>query len=183
MHHQGQTGDPPSEGDDRDGSYPAGYLITVRTYGTWLPGDPRGWTGQRPGSTTKQWKPSPALEADARRRLHGAPLILSDAQRRIVDAAVRDVCRHRGWQLHAVNVRTNHAHVVVTGLAKPERILADLKSWSTRRLREASEVAADERVWAGHGSTRYLWDLRDLEVACRYVEEAQDAPGGDDPLE
>ncbi len=50
------------------------------------------------------------------------------------------------------------------------------KAWATRRLREASLAAQEERIWARHGSTRYLWNEEDLSNAVAYVVEGQ---GGD----
>ena len=34
--------------------------------------------------------------------------------RPIVERAIREVCGHRGWRLHALAVRSNHVHVVVS---------------------------------------------------------------------
>ena len=41
-------------------------------------------------------------------------LTLTDEQRRIIkEDTIAAHCRIRGWHLHAVNVRTQHVHVVV----------------------------------------------------------------------
>jgi hypothetical protein len=37
--------------------------------------------------------------------------------------------------LHALNVRTNHVHTVVTASRKPEQVLNGLKANATRQLR------------------------------------------------
>ncbi len=52
--------------------------------------------------------------------------------------------------------------------------MTTLKSWATRRLREAGLVGDAIRPWSEHGSTRYLWEDRDVEGACWYVLNAQD---------
>jgi hypothetical protein len=62
---------------------------------------------------------------------------------------------------------------VLSSQGTPEEAMATLKAWSTRRLREAGHVAAAARVWARHGSTRYLWTEADVEGALRYVLEGQ----------
>ena len=87
---------------------------------------------------------------------------------------VRSVCLHRGWELHALNVRGDHVHVVVGARCRPELVMNSFKSWSTRRLREAGFVAEDGRVWSRHGSTRYLWTQREIEDAALYTLEAQE---------
>ena len=74
----------------------------------------------------------------------------------------------------ALNVRTNHVHVVVSGQCTPELIMNTLKSWATRRLRQDKLVPNEHRTWSRHGSTRYLWDSRALAAACTYVREQGD---------
>jgi hypothetical protein len=115
-----------------------GYLITIRTYGTWLPGDERGsidryhnvYRGPRVD-------PNKVLEDQHRRKLKSEPLTLDPIKRIAVDEAIREVCENRGWTLHAINVRTNHAHSVVSiGIEKPERALNAFKAYGTRKLRK-----------------------------------------------
>jgi REP element-mobilizing transposase RayT len=79
----------------------------------------------------------------------------------------------RGWTLHAINVRTNHVHVVVAGRDAPERMMTAVKARATRSLREARLVADAVKPWARHGSTRWLWTPDAVEAACRYVVEGQ----------
>jgi hypothetical protein len=54
--------------------------------------------------------------------------------------------------------------------------MTEFKAWSTRRLRAADHVQAGHRVWTHHGSTRYLWNERQISAAVDYVELAQDMP-------
>lgn len=156
---------------------PLAYSITFHTYGTWLHGDDRGSV-----DSDHNLYGDPLLEPDVRRfataagqRKH-APVKLDAPSRRIVDAAVRDVARHRGWTLHALHVRTNHVHAVVGATAPPERVLNDFKAWATRALRAGGAAASAARPWARHGSTRYLWTEGAVENACRYVVEGQGEP-------
>ena len=123
---------------------------------------------------------SPYVEPDQNRlametrRLHRRPTELDSDSRGIVAEVITAHCRHRRWELHAVNVRTNHVHVVVAcGDVAPERVLGQLKAWSTRALREAARVAAEARVWIHHGSTRYLWTEETVRAAVAYVLEGQ----------
>jgi hypothetical protein len=77
-----------------------------------LPGDARGWV--RWG----EWgikAPNPAQEQSALARMAESAVDLSVTQRALVEQTIRDHCRIRGWLLHAVNVRSNHVHAVVTG--------------------------------------------------------------------
>ena len=154
--------------------WPQAYFITFRCYGTWLPGDQRGSVDRHhnvPGE--------PLLEACEKREayhsdnLRHAPFVLDHRQAIVVDSAIREVCAHRGWELHALNVRTNHVHVVVTADCGVEHVMTSLKSWSTRHMRERGLLGSDTKPWSRHGSTRYLWDGRAVRDACAYTIDAQ----------
>lgn len=70
------------------------YFLTWTTYGTWLPGDERGWT--RDG---KGWQaPDPERESRAREQLKERPCVLSGSQRSLVEATIR---QHDDVSLHA----------------------------------------------------------------------------------
>ncbi len=46
-------------------------------------------------------------------KVSGIPIHLGSVERRVVEAAICEVCAVRGDYLFALNVRTNHAHIVV----------------------------------------------------------------------
>jgi REP element-mobilizing transposase RayT len=149
-------------------SAPLGYFLTWTTYGTWLPGDERGWVD---GTTHEVCAPAPERERQARQLLAEEPITLTIAQRALVTATIGDHCRIRGWTLHAVNVRSNHAHVVVTFPVHPDKAMGEFKSWATRRLKEAHPGRL--HWWTERGSKRYLWTEEDLTAAITYVLELQ----------
>ena len=161
---------------------PLGYLLTWTTYGTWLPGDERGWVKRHEGHQLPD-RPR-RLEALARMAEDACRLNLSE--RRLVEETVGEHCRLRQWALHAVNCRSNHVHVVVTARAQPDEIRRQLKAWTARKLKQirsesdttSSELptAAREQWWTERGSKRYLNDEESLEAAILYVRDAQDAP-------
>ncbi len=154
-----------------------GYFITFHTYGTWLHGHERGSVDPKHNRAgTPYVAPSPALmERDSGNLSHPA-FTLGVEAREIVQTTIASVCDRRAWSVKALNVRTTHVHVVVSGTALPERIMNDLKAWSTRRLREAGLVAADERVWSRHGSTRWLNTSVSLARAIEYTLYEQGPP-------
>lgn len=154
---------------------PLAYFLTWRTFGTWLHGDDRGSVDRRHNSLgAPLLPPEPAFVQRNRSRMAGPAVVLGQRQRHIVDAAIRERCRHAGWVLLALNVRTNHVHAVVAASEPAEQVMASLKAWATRTLRE--EGAAAGKTWARDGSTRYLWDEAGLENACAYVNDLQDSP-------
>ena len=95
---------------------PLAYFITWNTYGTWLPGDQRGWVEYRRG-----WQfPDPILELEAAARMTEDACWLDPEQRKRVESQVLETCTVRGWHLWAVNCRTNHLHAVLTADRRPE---------------------------------------------------------------
>ena len=101
--------------------------------------------------------------------MHTEPFLLDGKQRAIVEKSIRGVCEFRGYGLSAVNVRTNHAHAVVSALARPNPIMRAFKANATRELRNAKLVNVDQRIWSRGGSTRYLWKPQNVERAIDYT--------------
>jgi REP element-mobilizing transposase RayT len=156
-------------------SLPRAYFLTWTCYGTWLHGDPRGSVDREHNAYG-----TPVLDVDPRRvradagRLANPPVVLDAAARKIVHDTIVAHCALRGWTIHALNVRTNHVHVVVAcGTIAPETAMAQLKAWATRRLREAGCISAFARIWTNHGSTGYLWTGDDVDGAVTYVTDFQ----------
>ncbi|MBK9165023.1 MAG: transposase [Acidobacteria bacterium] len=161
--------------------FPIAYLLTFRTYGSWLHGDAR--TSVRRNGNNRYGGPTvkPSVPLLERMQEGGkqTPVVLNDRQRRCVEEAFKEVCEFREYGLLALNVRTNHAHIVSSGAVKPEKIVNDLKAYATRRLRAERLCGTDETVWSRGASTRYLWKPRHVEGAIDYVKYCQE----DIPLE
>ena len=161
--------------DFDDNEFPLGYLITFRCYGTWLHGDTRGSMDRKHNvyGTPKLATNAHLERSDSSQRKH-FPIVLDAEQRKVVESAVKEVCEHRKYLLRAINVRSNHAHSVVSAMQKPEPILDAFKSYSTRALRQAGSLSPSVKPWARHGSTIYLWKERDVAKAIEYVVLGQD---------
>ena len=152
---------------------PIGVFITVSSYGSRLHGDTRGTVdAEHNRYGTPLLPPSSARQAYRARQLKFAPLTFDAAMRRVIRFTVEEVCRHRQWNLLAVNVRTNHLHAVVITNSNASSVLKDLIAWCTRRLREAGLVG-DRPVWTDQGSTRKLFDADDVGGAVDYVKNRQ----------
>lgn len=158
---------------------PLAYFLTWPTYGTWLPGDERGWVEYRKGSQL----PDPVRKREAEARMTEEACILDNEQRQLVEQTIADHCRIRGWNLHAVNCRTNHLHVVVTAPIAPKEVQVQFKAWCTRRLKElegqrrgirSDDSSMCEQWWAERGSRRWMNDEDSLEAAILYVRDGQD---------
>lgn len=153
------------------------YFLTWTTYGTWLRGDARGSVVDDNRFGVPFAEPDPALVAEDSRRLESDAMVLDVEMRETVHRSIVSVCEHRGWVLHAANVRSNHVHAVVGSTVAAEKTLADLKAWATRALREAGLAGDTQKIWTRHGSTRHLFDYGGLEKAVDYVARHQDMKG------
>ena len=163
-----------------DSDEPLAFLITFRCYGTWLHGDERGSTDRHNNSYGSPKHPKlehwHRISTD---RLHRLPVRLDVRKRDSVERAIRETCEKRGWHLHAINVRTNHAHTVVKiGAVDPSKALNAFKANATRKMREDGCWADARTPWADKGSQRYLWTEKHVADAIDYVNNFQ---GGDLP--
>lgn len=155
---------------------PIAFFITWTVYGTHLQGDERGWRRRQKGERP----PQPRLAQWRRERLKHRVLLLSDAQRDVVEQECRGHCDHRNWHLWAVSARTNHVHAVATAADCSGKTIRDqLKANCTRGLREQWSVFCDRPVWTVGGDWECINNENDLETVCQYVNEAQDRAGHD----
>ena len=118
------------------------YFITFTCYGARLHGNPNGSVERlRDGGGVRELAIDRPREQHERSLLVAGPASLEASQRQFVARAIEGVAEFRGWTLWALNVRSNHVHVVVSAPVQPERVMNAFKSWATRRLREAGPAA------------------------------------------
>ncbi len=68
---------------------PIAYFLTWVSYGTWLPGDIRGWVEYRHG-----WQPADTIrKLEAKARMTEEVCILTPSQRRAVEAQIAETSR------------------------------------------------------------------------------------------
>ena len=157
-----------------DDHAPLGYLITFRSYGSWMHGDERGSIDRhhrRYGSPALP--PGPRREEIETSLLKQPRVIFDPRQRRAIELSIKETCHLRKWMLWAVNVRTNHVHCVVTANYNPKRVMAALKANATRAMGEDGCWEASLSPWARGGSTKYIWTEEELSNAIAYVVEGQ----------
>jgi REP element-mobilizing transposase RayT len=161
---------------------PLAYFLTWATYGTWLPGDERGWVKYGEGLQL----PDPIRKLEAEALMIEGACRLDEQQRDIVEKTIADHCTIRAWHLFATNCRSNHLHVIVNANRDPDEVRKQFKAWCTRKLKElerertALAPPGPEEIrtqwWAERGSKRFLNDEESLEAAIRYVRDGQDPP-------
>ena len=154
-----------------DTDIPLAYFISFRNYGTWLHGDKRGSIDR----FHNRYRSPYLLRNDSRwsynkNQLKTKPLILKAKHRKAIERAIRETCSIRKWSLYALNVRSNHIHVVVAASnKKPELVLGAFKANATRQLRENGLWPHPFTPWADGGSKQRLWNEQSVAKAIDYV--------------
>src|SRR3569623_697276 len=120
-----------------ENEFPIAYLLTFRTFGTWHHGNTKGSVGR--DKTNVYGQPGISASVPLIVKMNTGqkcrPTILTSEERDIECIAIREVCEFRGYDLYALNVRTNHTHSVVSHPGKPEKIVNAFKAYSPRALR------------------------------------------------
>jgi REP element-mobilizing transposase RayT len=161
------------------------YLLTWTTYGTWLPGDTRGFVSIIPdsrGGYVIHNEPGqaydsdvPVLRATARQRQAGPVVRITSQHAVIVESAFREVADRHRVGIYACAIMTDHVHIVAEcDNSDGARLLNLFKGVSSRRLGERFGPRASGRWWTEHGSRRLLPNRDAIAAAERYV---WDQPG------
>ncbi|MCM3871610.1 MAG: transposase [Pyrinomonadaceae bacterium] len=153
------------------------YLITFRSYGTWLHGDERGSVDRFHNVYgTRRLPVNRQREQYEQRLLALHPVRLNSQRRAAVEKGIRETCAIRKWRLLAFNIRTNHVHAVVSANSPAWLVLNALKANATRSLREAGCWRNARSPWARRGSKRRLWTEKQVSDAVAYVLYDQGEP-------
>jgi REP element-mobilizing transposase RayT len=164
------------------------WLITSTTYGTWLPGDARGFVSTVKDQDGPRIRHNelgtpydadvPELQCSARSLLKGTPVYLSAAQAVVVKDQFLETATYRRWRLHATAVMANHFHAVVESPEEVHstKILADLKSYASRALNCRWQKPASGTWWTESGSRRSLSSEERITDAILYAVTQQHNP-------
>ncbi len=131
---------------------------------------PASWVSRNP---TRSWNA-------AREAMVESEVRLTPEQRTAVEETIRKHCAIRKWVLHAINVRSNHVHVVVTCPCDGEKARDELKLWTSRRLSDLAGLttpvvrkAGRRHWWTEGGEAKRIDDDRYLAHAAEYVTNLQ----------
>jgi REP element-mobilizing transposase RayT len=150
------------------------YFLTWTTYGTWLPGDVRGWVDRHRKHGEIVDPPDHKREEAARGAMKDEAVLLDETLRETARKAMMATAAYCGWLVHAMEVRSNHVHVVVTAADKPVgEVMRVLKAYASRELNK-TYPGRQARWWTREGSKRMLFTDEALSAAIQYVKN-QDA--------
>jgi REP element-mobilizing transposase RayT len=141
-----------------------GYMLTWTTYGSWLPGDKRGYVehGQiLPGKEQ-------ILERNKDRQRLPA-VILNEREEKIVQEVIFTEAQRISQILEALIVYSNHVHL----LARPhtesmEQIVSRYKSKTTRALWRNGRQG---RIWTKGYDKRFCFTEEEVTQRIRYINQ------------
>jgi REP element-mobilizing transposase RayT len=172
----------------------AWWHLTNTTYGTWLPGDPRGSvTSVRdhrkddPRSVARfehdrlgqEYEPHlPGLHLAAIEQMKGPPIYLDLPKAELILQQFRETATHRKWPLRAVAIMCSHWHLVVRAPDEldPNKLLGDFKAYGSRALNRTYGMPPSETWWTRDGSKRKIGTDGYLKNAVNYVLYEQELP-------
>jgi REP element-mobilizing transposase RayT len=139
-----------------------GYMVTWTTYGSWLQGDKRRYV--KDGSILP---PDSEINEANLRNLQKPPVLLTPAQKQIVNQAIADKAEKLRQNILAVSIGRKHVHLVIAYDGTP------IES-SVRHYKNASLVALRKegfagRVWSTGFHKRFCFDERALQNCINYV--------------
>ncbi len=133
-------------------------MITTTTFGTWLPGDLRGYVDDGiilPGN--------PALLAHAKAMIKGAAVYLSrDEQAAALDGLIAGASEFQ-YRLIAASIESWHVHFLIDhGFDSVAVMVGRLKT----RMRQAIRST---RIWTAGYDSRYCFEEREVQNRWAYI--------------
>ena len=160
---------------------PFAMFTTWTSYGTWLPGDPRGHVSNTLGTDgafapKRNHRGTPYSQGDPR-TLAAAQQIqkhdavrLNTAQAFATAEALIKAARERNWFIIRAAIMSNHIHTLTTRC--PDDGPAVRRIFKGITSAELSNKAGNPGRWWTHGgSDRYLHDQTSIDAVERYIRE------------
>jgi hypothetical protein len=169
-----------SSNESMKGAIMAWWLVTWSTYGSWLPGDPRGFQTRRgkeyippPKRYAKPGEPTynPAEYSDryqSAKALASAPVKLAQVQRKCALNAVVGQLTKLSVVPAALAVSSEHSHLLAKfGSLKIRTTAGVLKGEATKALHQAG--FNEEQIWSAECHMKSKKEGREFQIALRYV--------------
>ena len=133
-------------------------MITTTSYGTWLPGDLRGYVDK--GVILP---PNPQLLNHAQAMLSKASAYFTDAQQIVLEHAIHSAATEFGYQLTDLSIESWHLHwMIAHGYDSVATMVGRLKT----RMRQMINRG---RIWTEGYCHRCLYTGDDIETARQYI--------------
>jgi len=142
------------------------WFLTWTTYGTWLPGDDRGFVSRVPqadGTHIVRNTPDTPhdaaigdVHAAAQRRMKGSPVRLTAAHAAVVDQAILETASRHPVAVIAYSIMEDHVHLLCQSELTGSDLQQLFKGTSSRRLGQSAELTNSPRWWTEGGSKRHI---------------------------
>lgn len=148
------------------------WFLTWTSYGTWLPGDDRGFVSPKFEATTTAPRSNvvgtpydagqPDLRKMARENLIGAPILLHLDHALKLKDQFEATARYRGWVIAVGAIMATHLHLVVgvNGDPEPADLMRDFKGYGSRTLNRAFTRPRSGTWWTEQGTKRKVKNQR-----------------------
>ena len=161
------------------------WLLTWTTYGSWLPGDDRGFVSRAEspeGGHRIRNTPGTSYDAgqqdvaeSARARMKGKAVSLTEHHALTVCKALCETAASHEILLVTFSVMRDHVHLLCQSEKSGSELLQLFKGVSSRRLGQSFQLAESPRWWTKSGSTRYIRKGDDPQAAVDYVSNQDGA--------
>jgi hypothetical protein len=158
-------------------------LVTWTCYGTWLPGDKRGFVSnklrgdgsfdqKRNIAGTEPHADDSYTRSVASKLQEWPTVMLTGEQAVAVAASLCELAHKRNWIIHRAAVMANHVHVVVANCPDDgpavRRVLKGVTSADMSKF-----LGRGFRLWTAGGSNRYLNGTESIDAAITYVADQE----------
>lgn len=143
------------------------FHVVITPYGSRLQSAERG--SHRHG--TGPVMPSKGLEEYQQDIMTGGRIVFSSPFiREIVHNSILKTCAEKRWLVSALNVRTNHVHILISPFANEDTsyVVGALKLGVVEALSELPEYRG-QKIWAEKSSVNWIGSARYFQYAYRYI--------------
>jgi len=145
-----------------------GYMATWTTYGTWLPGDGRGYVdnkGQLQNGDENILQKSKEL-------LNSPPVKLNLSEKKLTKQTILDEAQRIGHKIIALVVCTNHVHLLAKPHQEPiDKIIGRYKSITTRIFWEYGKKG---KIWTRGFDKQFCFTEKELTARIIYIHKHND---------
>jgi REP element-mobilizing transposase RayT len=143
-----------------------GYMVTWTTYGTWLPGDKRGYVKR-----AKVLPANPKINWSSRSLQKSTTLTLNSQQKTVIRKAILQEAERIGYKIEALAVCTNHIHLVARPCDESiESIVSRYKNVAMFAIYEKKPII---RIWTRGFDKRFCFHEKSFETENRIRQKTQ----------
>jgi REP element-mobilizing transposase RayT len=148
-----------------------GYILTWTTYGSWLQGDKRNYV-----KDGRILDPNLSLESENKKNMKYPEVLLTPAQRKIIEKAIIGESAVLKQNIHTISVRKSHIHLVADcNFISAASAASHYKNAARLAMKSNGFVG---RLWTRGFSVRYCFDENQLNKVIQYVNRHNQKPAG-----